>query len=280
MHYMILASFSETAERFFNENLAQLIKNLSIAILIFIVGRWASGKVANITEKVMEKSKVDETIRKFLTRLVHIGLLTFVIISCLSKLGFETTNIAAILAAAGLAIGLALQSTLSNFACGVMLVLFKPYKVGDFVEISGTMGVVKEIHIFNTVIITGDNIIIYLPNSSVSGGKISNYSTNPTRRIDLVISCSYNDSLLDVKNCLNEIIDNHPQILKDPAPVIAVADLSEMGVNFFVRPWVKTADYWTVRWDLLEKIRLAFVEKGFKTPSRNIIIQENKTTVG
>ena len=184
----------------------------------------------------------------------------------LFRLGVNTTSFAAILAAAGLAVGMALKDTLGNFASGVMIILFKPYKVGDFVEIAGTAGVVEEIHIFNTVMKTGDNIQMYIPNGTVTGGKICNYSAKETRRIDLTIGCGYDDDIKAVKDYLNEVLKGHEKVAQDPEPTVAVGELADSSVNFVVRAWVKTPDYWAVRWDLIEKIKIGFDEKGFSIP--------------
>lgn len=240
--------------------------NLLMALAIFFIGRWVAKIVTSVAGKLMTRAKVDETLSKFLGNILFSLLMIFVIIASIDRLGVDTTSFAAILAAAGLAVGLALQGSLANFAAGVMLILFKPFKVGDFVEAAGTSGVVEEIHIFNTLMRTGDNIQIIVPNGQITGGKITNYSTKPTRRIDLVVGCGYGDDLKAVKEFLNQVVKADSRVLQDPAPVIAVNELADNSVNFVVRPWVNNADYWAVRWDLVEAIKTGFDDKGFSIP--------------
>jgi small conductance mechanosensitive channel len=236
------------------------------AILIYIVGKWAAQLITKLFRKMLEKSNTDVTLIKFLGDLIYFGLLVLVIIAALGTLGVNTTSFAAIIGAAGLAIGLALQSNFSNFGAGVVILFLRPFKVGDFIEAGGATGVVDSISIFNTVIKTGDNRIIIVPNSNIIGGNIINYSKEPIRRIDLVIGVGYEDDLKLVKQTLEEILQSDERILKDPAPSVALAELADSSVNFNVRPWVKSEDYWSVRSDLLEKIKLTFDEKGINIP--------------
>ena len=179
--------------------------------------------------------------------------------------------------AIGLAIGFALKDSLANFASGVMLIMFKPFKVGDFVNAGGSSGVIEEIRIFNTFMRTGDNVQIIIPNSQITGGTITNYSAKDTRRIDLVVGCGYSDNLKEVKDFLTQLIAGDERVLDDPAPVIAVNELADSSINFVVRPWVKSADYWTTRWDLTEKIKLGFDERGFTIPfpSQDLFIHKS-----
>lgn len=240
--------------------------NLVTAAVIFFIGKKVAQALTFAAVKMMGAAKVDDTLIKFLKGLIYIGLMVVVIIAALGALGINTTSFAAILAAAGLAVGMALRDTLGNFASGVMIIMFKPYKVGDFVEIAGTSGVVEEIHIFNTLMKTGDNIQMYIPNGSVTSGKICNYSAKDTRRIDLTIGCGYDDDIKAVKEFLNEALKAHEKVARDPEPTVAVGELADSSVNFVVRAWVKTEDYWVVRWDLIEKIKVGFDEKGFSIP--------------
>ena len=240
--------------------------NLLGAVVIFFVGRWVAGILIRVIEKLMERAKLDDTLAKFLGNIGYALMMTFVVVGAIDQLGVDTTSLAAILAAAGLAIGLALQGSLSNFAAGVMLILFQPFKVGDFVNAGGTSGVVEEIHIFNTLMRTGDNVLIVVPNGQITSSTISNYSAKPTRRIDLVVGCGYGDDLKAVKDYLLELIAADDRILKDPEPVVAVHELADSSVNFVVRPWVDNSDYWNVRWDLTEKIKTGFDERGFNIP--------------
>lgn len=264
--FFVLANFFENLLNQAESLGRTFLFKLLIAAAIFFIGKKVAQLLTFAAEKMMEAAKVDETLIKFLKGLIYIGLMVVVIISALGALGVNTTSFAAILAAAGLAVGMALKDTLGNFASGVMIILFKPYKVGDFVEIAGTSGTVKEIHIFNTIMSTGDNVKMYIPNSNVTGGKISNFSSQDTRRVDLIVGCGYNDDLKAVKEYLIELVGNHEKINKDPEPLVAVSELADSSVNFVVRAWVQSADYWKVKWDLTEKIKLGFDEKGFTIP--------------
>lgn len=266
MDYYILASLGEKIETFIQNDFMFFARNLFLALAIFFIGKWVAGELANACAKLMTVSKMDETLVKFLRTLVKIGLMLIVVMAALAQLGIETTSFVAVMAAAGFAVGMALKDTLGNFASGVMIIMFKPYKVGDLVEVAGTLGVVEEVTIFNTMLKTGDNIQMYIPNGAVTGGKISNYSAKENRRIDLVIGCAYGDDLKAVKAYLEEVVNAHEKVLKDPAPTIAVAELGDSSVNFVVRPWVNNADYWAVRFELIEAIKVGFDEKGFNFP--------------
>ncbi len=249
--------------------------NLLAAIAIFVLGRWVAKILRSFVGKLMTRAKVDETLTKFLCNILFSLLMIFVVIASIDRMGVDTTSFAAILAAAGLAVGLALQGSLSNFASGVMLILFKPFKVGDYVDAGGTAGVIEEIHVFNTLMRTGDNVQIIVPNSQITSGKITNYSTKPTRRIDLVIGCGYDDDLKAVKEYLRSVVTGDDRILHEPEPVVAVNELGDSSVNFVVRPWVNNTDYWAVKWDLIEAIKTGFDEKGFTFPypQRDVHVQ-------
>jgi len=255
----------ENSQQYINLAITWGIKILG-AIAIFIIGKWLAKIVTNLIKKALEKSKVDVTLVKFLGDLSYFGLLILVIIAALGTLGVDTTSFAAIVAAAGLAVGFALQQNVSNFGAGVVILFLRPFKIGDFVEVAGTAGVVDAIGIFNTTLKTGDNRIIIIPNSNIIGNNIVNYSREAIRRIDLVIGVGYEDDLKLVKQTLQEIVNSNEKILKDPAPAIALAELADSSVNFNVRPWVKNEDYWSVRSELLEKIKLTFDEKGINIP--------------
>lgn len=259
-------NFAEKASTYIQDHGPALLQKLVFAVLIFIIGKFIARMISNIAVKVMEKSKVDETLRQFLSTIIYAILMVLVIISVLNKLGVDTTSFAAVLAACGLAIGLALQGSLSNFASGVMIVLFKPYKVGDFVKMAGTAGVVKEVHIFNTILTTPDNRVIIVPNGNVTGGNIENVSANPTRRIDLVFSCAYSDDVKAVKDYLEAVIKSSDKVLAEPEAAVAVAELADSSINFNFRPWVKSEDYWAVRSYFLETVKNGFDEKGFTIP--------------
>jgi small conductance mechanosensitive channel len=248
------------------ENGSEFVLKLITAFLIFYIGKKVAGALTGLSKKAMIKGKVDEALVSFLAALINIGLMLIVIMAALGQLGVNMMGFGAILAAAGLAIGLSLQGTLSNFASGVMIILFKPFKIGDFVSVAGETGVIEEIHIFNTMMKTGDNVQIIIPNGSVVGGNITNFSAKETRRIDLVVGCGYDDDLKAVKAHLTEMVTKHELILQDPAPVVAVHELGDSCINLVVRPWVKSSDYWAVRWELTENIKTSFDEKGFSIP--------------
>lgn len=236
------------------------------AVLIFIIGKWVARWVTNIVEKTMLKSRVDPSIASFTKSLSYIGLMTFVVIAALNKLGIETTSFIAIIGAAGLAVGLALQGSLANFAAGVMLIIFKPFKVGDFVEVAGKMGTVVEIQIFNTILDQPDNRRMIVPNSKVTGDIVTNFSDIKMRRIDLVFGISYGDDMKKAKDALEKLCSEDARILKDPKPTIAVSELAESSVNLVCRPYVKPGDYWNVYFDLIEKGKSALEKAGCNIP--------------
>jgi small conductance mechanosensitive channel len=236
------------------------------AIAILVIGRIVVGILAGMLRRVLRKANTDETLAKFVVNLAKGLLMTFVIIAAVSALGVETTSFIAVLGAAGLAVGLALQSSLSNFASGVMLIIFRPFSRGDYVEAGGVSGVVEEVAIFNTVLKTPDNRKVIVPNGDIIGGSITNYSAHETRRIDMVFGIGYDDDIKKAKDILERIVNADERILKDPAPTVAVSELAESSVNFVVRPWVKTADYWAVFFDLTEKIKVTFDAEGISIP--------------
>jgi small conductance mechanosensitive channel len=247
------------------------------AIAVYIIGKWIAQILTKLFRRMLERSNTDVTLVKFLGDLVYFGLIVLVIIAALGTLGVNTTSFAAIIGAAGLAVGLALQGNIANFGAGVVILFLRPFKVGDFVEAGGATGVIDAIGIFNTTFKTGDNRIILVPNSNIIGGNITNYSREPIRRIDLVIGVGYEDDLKLVKSTLEEILNNHPKVLKDPAPAVALAELADSSVNFNVRPWVKSENYWGVRSELLETIKTTFDEKGINIPYPQIDVHvDNK----
>ena len=236
------------------------------AILILVVGRWLARKLAHLLARVLEKNKIEATLVGFLENIAYYALLVLVLIAAAGQLGINTTSFLTIVGAAGLAVGLALKDSLSNFASGVMLVLFRPFKSGDAVEVAGVKGKVVGINIFNTILNTPDNQQVIVPNSSITSDVITNITANPIRRIDLVAGIGYDDDILQAKTVLKDIVDADERILQDPAPTIAVSDLADSSVNFVVRPWVETGDYWDVYFDLTEKIKLRFDEEGISIP--------------
>ena len=240
--------------------------NLLIAILTFFVGRIIARKLAELTRTVMIKAKVDETLRGFLRNIIYYALLAAVVVMALGQAGLNITSFLAVLGAAGLAVGLALKDSLSNFAAGVMLIMLNFFKKGDYVTVAGESGTVLSIKIFNTVLNTPDNRQIVIPNSSILSNSIINVSANATRRVDLVFGIGYEDDLLKAKTLLEKILADEPRILADPAPVVAVSELADSSVNFVVRPWVNSSDYWSVYWDLTEKVKLTFDAEGISIP--------------
>lgn len=239
---------------------------LLLAIVIFYVGRFIVGRVVAITQRVMLSRKMDETLVNFVCSILRWVLLLFVTIAALSQLGIDTTSLVALLGAAGLAIGLSLQGSLANLAAGVMLIIFKPFTKGNFVEAGGAMGTVDSISIFTTVMTTPDNKEIIIPNGAIIGGNITNFSARPTRRVDMVFGVSYSDDLRKTRRILEEIIAADSRVLSEPAPVITVGELADSSVNFLVRPWVNAADYWAVLWDTTEAVKLRFDEESISIP--------------
>lgn len=240
--------------------------NLGLAALIFFLGRLAAKIATNAARKIMTKTQMEGTLERFLCNLIYAVLMVVVVIATINQLGLQTTSLLAVFGAAGLAIGLALQGSLSNFASGVMIVGFRPYKVGDYIEAGGVAGVVEEVQIFTTVLKSPDNKKIIVPNSQVMAAEIVNYSAHETRRVDLVAGCGYSDDLDKVHRVLNEIVQGDERILKDPVPTIAVSELGDSSVNFVVRPWVNSADYWAVYFDLTERVKKRFDEEGIAIP--------------
>jgi small conductance mechanosensitive channel len=236
------------------------------AIAIIVIGRIVAGIIASVVKKVLKKSNTDDTLSSFLVSLTRIGLMTFVFIAAIGTLGVQTASFVAILGAAGLAVGFALQGSLSNFAAGVMLMIFRPFQKGDYVEAGGQAGSIQEVRIFNTVLHTPDNKKVIIPNSKITGDNIVNYSAQENRRVDMVFGIGYGDNIKLAKETLEQILKEDSRVLDDPAPTVAVLELGDSSVNFAVRPWVKTADYWGVYFDVTEKVKLLFDEKGISIP--------------
>lgn len=236
------------------------------AIAIFYIGRLIARFVSKGIHKIMEAQKVDKILESFVTNLVYWTLMTFVIIAAINQIGIQTTSLIAIMGAAGLAIGLALQGSLANFAAGVLIVMFRPYRVGDFVEAAGVAGSVVQVQILSTILKTVDNKQIVVPNAQIMNSIITNFSANETRRVDLVICISYNDDIDKTRTIIQELINADNRILKDPACLIAVSELADSSVNIAVRPWVKTADYMSVKFGLTETIKKRFDKEGISFP--------------
>lgn len=236
------------------------------AVAIFIIGRWVAKGVRKLVERIMSKSKVDSTLISFTSNLVYIGLLVFIVIAALGQLGIQTTSFIAIIGAAGLAIGLALQGSLANFAAGFLLIIFRPFRVGDLIEGAGVFGVIEAIHIFTTQLRTADNKTVIVPNAKLTENNIVNWTVKGTRRVDMVFGIGYDDDIDKARALITDVIAQDKRILETPAPQIAVSELADSSVNFVVRPWVKVEDYWGVYFDLIEKVKKAFDANGVSIP--------------
>ena len=265
MEALQAADVNKIIEFFKTDGLAFGI-DVVIALLIFFVGRIIIGVLVRAMSAAMQKNGVEKTLETFVSNLVRTALLIVVIIAAIGQLGIQTTSFIAIFGAAGLAVGLALQGSLSNFASGVLIVLFRPYKVGDFVEAAGISGSIEQVQILTTIFKTGDNKQVIVPNSQIMNSIITNYSANDTRRVDMVVGVSYDDDIDKVRTTLQEIISADARVLDDPAPLIAVSELADSSVNFIVRPWCATSDYWDLMRDLTETIKKRFDKEGISFP--------------
>ena len=240
--------------------------NILGALLIFIVGKWLARKIANLLSAFMEKSNVDVALVNFLSNLAYYIMVVLVVVAAVGRLGVNTTSFLTIIGAAGLAVGLALKDSLSNFAAGVMLVLFRPFTIGDVVSTAGITAKVEKITIFNTLFCTPDNQLVIVPNNKIISDIITNINAKDTRRIDLVVGISYTDDMAQTRDILQGLAKDDSRILTDPETTVAVAELADSSVNLVFRPWVKTADYWAVRFDLTEGIKNALDEAGISIP--------------
>ncbi|MBA6290023.1 mechanosensitive ion channel [Colwellia sp. MB3u-4] len=274
-----LGYIMDTIQNWFVDNQTLLIDfaiKLIVAVAIIIVGKFIAKMVRQGVIKVMRHKGMDEAIISFISSLLYGMLFFIVIVAAISHLGFNTTSLVAIVGAAGLAIGLALQGSLSNFASGVLLIVFKPFKSGDFIEVAGVAGMVEQILIFSTQLRTGDNKTVIIPNGAITSGTITNYSTKATRRIDLIIGVSYEADLAKTKALLLAIASADERVLKDQAVTVGVSALADSSVNFVVRPWVNSADYWPTYYDLLEKIKTELDDAGIEIPFPQLSIHMNK----
>jgi small conductance mechanosensitive channel len=253
-------------ENFTGNTVEMWFFNILYALIVFFVGRYAVQLIMKAAIIFMRSSNLDEILVDFISSITKMLLMLIVAVAALDQLGVDTTSLVALIGAAGLAIGLALKDSLQNFASGVMLVVFRPFTTSDFVEVAGVAGVVEKITIFSTVIRTGDNKEVIVPNGSIYAGTIINYSAKDTRRIDLVIGVDYGSDVREAKKILEDILVANSKILTDPEPVVALAELADSSVNFNVRPWVKSEDYWVVRAEVLEQVKLTLDEKGIGIP--------------
>jgi small conductance mechanosensitive channel len=269
----------EVITNWFSDNQAMLqdfaIKFI-VAIVILYVGKFIAKLICKGVNKILTKKDLDTTVISFIGNMLYGVLVTIVFIIAISHLGFNTSSLVAIVGAAGLAIGLALQGSLANFASGILLITFKPFKAGDFVETAGIAGIIEEVHVFSTKLRTGDNKTVIIPNGSITSGTITNYSTKPTRRIDLVIGVGYSADLAQAKEILLNVASNHELVLKDQAVTVGVSELADNSVNFVVRPWVKTENYWPVYFDLMETIKVELDKAGIEIPFPQLSVHVNQ----
>ena len=251
--------------------IGQYALNVVVAILILIIGLWLTKKLIRISKKLMAKQGIDETLQKFLGDLLGWTLKILVFITAISQVGVETTSFIAILGAAGLAVGLALQGSLANFAGGALIMIFKPFKVGDLIEAQGEVGTVKEIQIFVTKMITPGNKLAIIPNGTLSNGNIKNYTEEGKLRVDLTFGVGYDEDIKQTKEVLMHVLMQHPKVLKDPAPAVMVSELADSSVNFAVRPWCASADYWSVYFEITENCKLALDAAGIEIPYPHVV---------
>ncbi len=256
----------DNIEQYLNAFIIPWATNIIFALLIWSIGRKVIKVLMSVFRKIFDKAKFESVLSDFLTSIISSLLLAFLVIAVLEQLGVPTTSLVAIFGAAGLAVGLSMQDSLKNFAAGVMLIVNRPFKDGDFIEVTGVSGVVEKVSVFSTVIKTGDNREIIIPNGNIYGDVIVNYSAKDKRRIDLVIGIGYDDDIKKAKETLATILEEEEKVLEDPVFGIAMGELADSSVNFNVRPWVKSEDYWGVRSSLLEKIKLTFDKKGISIP--------------
>ncbi|MGY3932521.1 small-conductance mechanosensitive channel [Aeromonas encheleia] len=251
--------------------------NIAAALLTLLIGYIAANILSGGVVKVMQTRKLDTTVTHFVGSILKYTILVFVVIAALGRVGVQTASFVAIIGAAGLAIGLALQGSLSNFAAGFLLIIFRPIKAGEFIEVAGTAGVVQSVQLFTTTLTSGDNKMVVVPNSAILNGTIVNYSRMDTRRVDMTFGIGYGSDLRKAKQILEQLVNEEPRILKDPEAVIAVAALADSAVNIVVRPWVKTADYWGVWFDFHEKVKLAFDAEGVEIPFPQMVMHMQKS---
>ena len=252
---------------------------LLYAVLIIFVGRWVVKLLLKIIKSALEKTTVEETVRIFVANILNTLLMVIIFIAAINQLGIETTSIIAMLGAAGLAIGLALQGSLANFAAGILIVIFRPYKVGDYIEAGSAAGTVLDIQIFSTVLKTPDNKVVVVPNGTIMDSSIINYTGQETRRVDIIASCGYEDDIDKVKDILQDILNQDERILKEPEPRIAVSELADNSINFIVRPWVNSSDVLSVKYSILEQIKKRFDAEGISIPypQRDVHIYNHDT---
>ena len=240
--------------------------NIIAAIVVFVTGRWVAKISRRLVRRLMSNSNVDPTLNSFVATLAYYSVITFAVIAALNRLGIQTASLIAILGAAGLAVGLALQGSLSNFAAGVLIIIFRPFNVGDLIEAADVLGTVQEIQLFTTDLLTLDNKRVTVPNSNLTGGNIINYTVTGKLRVDTVIGVAYDANIDHVKRVISEVLNADPAVLKDPEPTVAVLELADSSVNFAVRPWAKPEDYWTVYFNTYENVKKRLDAEGISIP--------------
>ncbi|ATJ81861.1 mechanosensitive ion channel family protein [Halomonas beimenensis] len=240
--------------------------NLVAALAIFLVGRWAVKLLHGLSIKAMQRGKLDPLLVKFLGNILYALMMIFVVLAAISQVGIQTTSLIAVIGAAGLAVGLALQGSLANFAAGVLVIIFRPYKIGDYVEAGGVAGTIDDVQIFTTELKTPDNRKVIVPNGQMMSGAITNYSSHDTRRVDLVVGVGYDDPIDTVRRVLEGVVADDPRVLAEPAPNIRMSAMADSSVQWIVRPWVKAADYWDVHWEMTEEIKRRFDAEGISIP--------------
>lgn len=250
--------------------------NIISALIIIIVGMIIARFISSLVFKLLKRKNIDSTVSNFIAHMARYIIVALVLIAALSKVGVQTTSFIALIGAAGLAVGLALQGSLSNFASGILIVILRPFKVGEYIEVSGILGTVETVQIFATTIVTIDNKSVVIPNSAILSGNIINYSRKPTRRIDLLIGVSYGADLAQTKKVLETVLLANHRVLKSPEIQVAVAELGNSSVNLVVRPWVKTADYWSVRFELIEAIKNGLDEANIEIPFPQMDVHTKK----
>lgn len=263
-------------KEFSQELLLQWAINFGSAIVVFLVGRFIVKIIVKLLSHAMRSGKMDDLLVNFIASIAHSVLMLFVIIAALERLGLDTTSLVALLGAAGIAVGLALKDSLQNFSSGVMLIIFRPFKNGDFIEAGGVLGVVENIGIFTTILKTGDNKEVIVPNGQIYGGTITNYSSQATRRVDITLNVGYGSDLKKAKEIIQDLLLKDARVLKDPAPVVAVGALKTLSIELLVRPWVKSADYWDVMWDFNENAKNALEAAGIEIPLSPTTLQLQK----
>ena len=249
-----------------SRDLLSVLLGIVLGILILFIGRWLSRVITRYASRSMERAHVDGMVIRFAKTLISVGLMVAVVIAALNAAGIHTTSLTALLASAGVAIGLALKDSLANLAAGVMILIFKPYRTNDYIEAAGISGSVEEVSIFNTILHSADNVQVIVPNSAVINSSIKNYSANDLRRVDLVVGIGYEDNISTARDILMEIMTAHPLVLDEPAPTVSVLELADSSVNLAVRPWARTEDNWQVHSEMLEQLKLRFDEAGISMP--------------